>query len=111
MEKITDFPRNLNGRRFQTQEGVAFRIFDCEHFPERVIAKQHRQYLLGLREGMLVSVSFYGQPVPLIIVESGVVRLIEIESGGNTVKGSLKISQLLGITQTRFPMRFAPVPV
>jgi hypothetical protein len=96
-------PKNLVGGSFTTERGLKFKILNGEHFPQNKISHQHRKYLSGLRAGQLVSVFFYGQPTPLITVGDGVVRLIEIEMGQETYKGSLEISKLLCVGKTRCP--------
>lgn len=103
------FTKDLCDRSFRTDEGISFTILETEHFPKQSIATQHRKYLSDLRPGLLVSVSFYGQPVPLITVDGGVVRLVKVECGGETLGESLVISKALQVTKTRQPMGLSPV--
>jgi hypothetical protein len=95
---------DLNGKTFKISGGKKFTVVEGEHYPPRSISKQHHEYLDGLPVGQLVSVAFYGQPVPLVVVNDGVVRLAEITTGrGEAVKGSLAISRALGLEETRSP--------
>jgi hypothetical protein len=105
----SDFPQNIVGKRFRTDDGKTFTVLEGECFLQRAVARQHRRYLSDLREGLLVSVSFYGQPVPLITLDDGVVRLVEVECGEETLKTSLVISKALGLVTTRQPKRLSPV--
>lgn len=109
MENAAIFPTDITGRIFSTNGGTTFKVLAGEHFPSRGIGKQHSKYLSDLRAGLLVSVSFYGQPVPLITVGDGVVRLKEIECNGAILSNALAISQILKITKTREPVALSPV--
>ncbi len=99
--------KNCVGVTFRTQGGTVFKVLQAEYFPRERIANQHRWYLSGLGNSLLVSVSFYGQPVPLITVDEGVVRLIQIECEGEVLKTALVISKVLGVTVTRQPARLS----
>lgn len=101
---IKALPIDLSGRRFKTDEGKRFKVIEGEYFPEHSISRQHSKYLAHLRVGLLVSVSFYGQPVPLIVVDGGVVRLVVVQANKKVLGRSSDISKLLGIEETRQPM-------
>ncbi len=104
MKSCTSLPNDLEGFSFSTEQGLTFTVVKGQYFHQKDIATQHNRYLSGLREGLIVSVSFYGQPVSLITVNEGVVRLIEINMNGKIVLGSLEISRVLKLTQTRLPV-------
>ncbi|OHA15447.1 MAG: hypothetical protein A3H57_02740 [Candidatus Taylorbacteria bacterium RIFCSPLOWO2_02_FULL_43_11] len=103
-KRCSTLPPDISGLSFCIQGGETFKVLRGQYFSDQNISGQHRRYLGGLREGLLVSVSFYGQPVPLITVKGGVVRLIEIEIDSTLFKGSHEISQKLKVTKTRFPI-------
>lgn len=104
MSKLSRLPKDLSGRRFQTDEGVKFRIRGGKFFPDRTIGQQHARYLSTVRVGLLVSVSFHGHPVSLITVDGGVVRLTGVEINKELIEGSTTISKKLRVTQTRQPV-------
>lgn len=105
MSGINRLPSDLGGKRFKIRGGKSFTVVEGEHFPEQDIGKQHAKYLRTLKVGLLVSVSFRGHPVPLVVVSDGVVRLISIITGrGKTVAGSTAIAEELGIEETRSPL-------
>lgn len=95
---------DLKDKRFKTDEGTVFTIREGEYFTDGEISRQHRRYLTQLKTGLLVSVSFYGQPVPLVVVEDGVVRLVSIETGDEILDTSSAISEMLGVKETRQPV-------
>ena len=102
---IKALPADITGRRFKTDEGKKFTVVEGDYFSERSISNQHRKYLSHLQTGLLVSVSFYGQPVPLVVVDGGVVRLVSIQQKDDeTLQGSSIISKLLGVEETRQPI-------
>ena len=101
------FPTDITDKRFTTASGTSFTVLRSKHFPAKDIATQHRKYLTELRPGLLVSVSFYGQPVAVITVEGGVVRLDKIEVDGVELTGSTVMSRVLEITKTRQPVRLS----
>ena len=95
---------DLDGKTFATHSGVRFRVVKGEHYPEGSIAQQHNRYLNSLPPGLLVSASFHAQPVPVITLGGGVVRLVEVEIDGVTVTGAREISTRLGVQETRQPV-------
>lgn len=101
---LKTLPNDIDGESFKTDYGKKFKVLKGDYFPKNSIGIQHNKYLNSLRQGLLVSVSFHGQPVPVVTVDKGVVRLVEVEAGGEVVKGSSVISKLLGLTETRQPM-------
>ena len=101
---LKTLPNDITGQGFKTDEGKKFKVLKGDYFSQNSIGKQHQKYLSSLREGLLVSVSFYGQPVPVVTVDRGVIRLVEVEIAGETVKGSSVISKYLGVTETKQPM-------
>ncbi len=101
---IKALPADITGRRFKTDEGKKFTVVEGDYFSERSISRQHRKYLSHLQTGLLVSVSFYGQPVPLVVVDGGVIRLAVIQTDEKTLNHSAEISKLLGVEETRQPM-------
>ena len=104
---LNTFPKDTDNRSFTTADGVHFIVRESEHFPEKRIAAQHRKYLTELRPGLLVSVSFYGKPVPVITVEDGVVRLDKVVVGGAELTGPAVISKALHVAKTRQPVRLS----
>ena len=105
--KVRTLPDDITGKGMSFKAGRSHQVFKIirgQWFPYKKISNQHRDYLTGLREGMLVSVTFHGQPVPLVRLYDGVVRLIEVETKGETLKGSRNISEALGVTVTRQPV-------
>ncbi len=104
MRKLESLPKNIEGKSFKTDEGVRFRVVKGDHFSRNSIGRQHHKYLNSLRPGLLVSTSFYGQPVPLIVVNDGVVRLVAVETVDGQLEGSLAISKHLKVLETRQPV-------
>lgn len=96
---------NLKGCSFKTDDGVKFTVVEQDYFSEKSIGRQHKKYLSALRPGFLVAVSFYGQPVPVVAVEGGVVKLVKVEIEDETLENALAISRRLGVARTRQPMR------
>jgi len=74
------------------------------YYAAEAISKQHRAYLADLPNGSFVSVSFFGQPVPLLVVGGGVVKIEKISKGGDQITGTRAISAALGILETRKPV-------
>ena len=103
MSVINKLPSDLTDRRFKIRGGKSFTVVKGEHFPEKDIGRQHQKYLSSLKVGLLVSVSFRGHPVPLVVVSDGVVRLVSIKMGRETLEGSAVISDALGVEETRSP--------
>jgi hypothetical protein len=102
-------PSNINGMAFKTDDGTTFKVVEGEYFPRQSVGRQHNRYLDSLRPGLLVSVSFHGQPVPVVTVNGGVVRLAKIElDEGEVHDGARIISGLLGVMETRQPMGLYP---
>jgi hypothetical protein len=101
---LNRLPSDINGRRFKTDEGVKFEVHEGDYFSDRRIGRQHSKYLGGLRVGLLVSVSFYGKPVPLVTVDGGVVKLDKVEVDGALLDSAAAISKKLGLTETRQPV-------
>lgn len=101
---LNRLPKDIDGKKFKTDEGVKFEVHYGDYFPDRSISRQHSKYLGGLRTGLLVSVSFYGQPVPLVTVDGGVVKLAKVEIGGKLLESAAAISKKLGLTETRQPV-------
>jgi hypothetical protein len=108
MKKISSLSRDdVIGQDFMTDDGVHFTVLEADHYPQSAIARQHQKYCEALREGILVSLSFRGKPVPVVKVSDGVMRLKRImltTTGVELGNTSTEVSQLLGVLETRQPM-------
>ena len=80
--------RTLKGREYETETGLRFQIVSDQFFPAGEHDKANGAYLDTLREGLLVSASYHGTPVPLVTVRGGVVKLNEVKAAGVPVKGA-----------------------
>lgn len=92
---------------FVTDGNVLFTVIKSEHYPQSAIARQHQKYTSALREGILVSLSFRGKPVPVIKVSDGVVRLkrvMQCETELDYGDTSTELSTFLGVIETRQPV-------
>ena len=96
-------PRNITDTVFLLR-GSLFQVVEARYFARATISAQHRQYLSTLPSGTLVSVSFFGYPVPLVVVRGGVAKLKKINKGGQHITGAGAISTALGIRATRRPV-------
>ncbi len=99
--------KEVVGKDFMTDDGVFFTVLDGEHFPQSAIAGQHQKYCEALRDGILVSLSFRGKPVPVVKVSDGVIRLkrVKLKTSETEVgETSTEVSQSLGVIETRQPM-------
>ena len=105
MSKISSlFAFEVSGKTFKIRGGAKFKVVSGRHYPENKIAKVCSEYLRGLREGLVVSVAFFGKPVSVITVNQGVMRLERVEIEGRTLEGSSAISKALGLSKTRHPL-------
>jgi hypothetical protein len=102
--KLELLSNSIDGQRFVTDFGTNFRVLKGEYFSQESIGNSNKKYLNNLRQGLLVSVSFYGRPVSLITVSGGVVRLDEVNVEGVDLKTATAISQALKNTETRQPI-------
>lgn len=106
LKKISSLPvKSVIGCNFVTDDGTSFTVLEGDHYPQSTIARQHQKYCEALRDGILVSLSFRGKPVPVVKVTDGVVRLTRITVACAEV-GNLSsvMSEALGVSETRQPM-------
>ena len=94
----------IEGRTFFVSEKLSFKVTEAEYYPEGKIGIQHRSFLSVLRQGALLSVSFYGRAVPVIVVDGGVSRLKRVEVEGQELQVPQAISRALGVGEPRRPI-------
>lgn len=102
--KLETLPSDVDGMSFVTDLQTNFLVIKGEYFPQGSIGKTNNKYLGNLRQGLLVSVSFYGKPVSVITVAGGVVRLDKVSVKGAELSAAVAISEALKNTETRQPM-------
>jgi len=102
--KLEVLPSNIDGQGFVTDIGTNFQVIKGEYYSQSLIGKANNKYLGNLRQGLLVSVSFYGNPVSVITVYGGVVRLVEVNVEGVELNTAVAISEALKNIETRQPM-------
>lgn len=90
--------------KFKTKSGQAFTVTEARLYRKREIALAHRKFFSTLPPYQLVSVNFYGQPVPSITTPTGgIVRLLTIIHEGEEVRGPSYMSSVLRVHQMRSP--------
>jgi hypothetical protein len=94
----------LVGKKYRTESGKEFRVLAERFYPRGTHDRANGKYLDSLRAGYLVSAAYQGHPVPLITLDDGVVRLVEVEVAGKRLRRATDISSHLGVSETRKPV-------